>query len=246
MDEIAFGRAIRAIRVRKRLTQDALGARAGVSRSAIARIEQGHASRVTIASLDRVAGAMGARVLVKLLWQAEGLDRLLDSRHATTVEEVIRVLGSTGWQVATEVSFSEYGERGSIDVLAFQPEARALLVVEVKTAIGDAQELQSTLDRKVRLAATIARRRRWEGASVSTLLVMVDSRTNRTTVGRLAVTFGGAFPDRNVAVRRWLAEPEPDRPLRGLWFLNIGTEAVVTQRVRRRRVRARHEDSTQR
>ena len=52
VDEIAFGRSFRALRLRKRLTQDELASRAGVSRGVIARIEQGHANHVTVATLD--------------------------------------------------------------------------------------------------------------------------------------------------------------------------------------------------
>ena len=206
--------------------------RAGVSRSVVARIEQGRAGHVTLATLEQVAAALGARVLVKLLWQGEGLDRLLDGRHAAVVEEVVRVLRAAGWTVATEVSFNEYGERGSIDVFAFHPETRSLLVVEVKTVIGDAQELQSTLDRKVRLAPRIARDRGWWPATVSKLLVIVDTSTNRERIDALRATFSTSFPSRTWAVRHWLASPGRDRPLRGIWFLRTGRQAVVTQRVR--------------
>jgi transcriptional regulator with XRE-family HTH domain len=235
MDEIAFGRGLRAIRIRKRLTQDELADRAGLSRSVIARIEQGRGARVAVVTLDRVAATLGARVFVRLHWQGDALDRLLDARHAITVEEVVRVLRLAGWEVATEVSFSEYGERGSIDVLAWHPETSALLVVEVKTTIADAQELQSTLDRKVRLASKIGRSRGWPARSVSRLLVVVDSRGNRQRVSGLAMTFGAALPSRTWAVRRWLASPAADAPLRGIWFLRTGPQAVVTQRVRKPR-----------
>jgi transcriptional regulator with XRE-family HTH domain len=241
VDEIAFGRGLRAIRIRKRLTQEDLGAGARVSRSVIARIEQGHAALVTVATLERVAGALAARVLVKLLWQGEGLERLLDSRHAITVEEVVRILRSAGWEVATEVSFNEYGERGSVDVLAFHPVAHVVLVVEIKTTIGDAQEVQATLDRKVRLAPKISRSRGWQATAVATLLVVVESRSNRATVARLGATFAVAFPARNLAIRRWLRAPHRQPPLRGLHFLNSGPQAVVTQRVRPRRKRATHD-----
>jgi transcriptional regulator with XRE-family HTH domain len=241
MDEVTFGRSVRALRIRKRLTQEELGNRAGVSRGVIARIEQGRAARVTVATLERVASALGARVLVKLLWQGEGLDRLLDGRHAVTVEEVVRFLRAAGWQVATEVSFNEYGERGSIDVLAFHRSARSLLVVEVKTTIADAQELQSTLDRKVRLAPRIVRDRGWSVGSVAKLLVIVDTRANRLQIDRLAMTFATSFPSRTWAVRRWLASPTAVEPLCGIWFLRIGTEAVVSQRVRTRRTASTHE-----
>jgi transcriptional regulator with XRE-family HTH domain len=234
VDEVAFGRAFRAIRIRSRRTQHEVAMRAGVSRSVLARIEQGHGSRVTVATLERVASVLDARVFVKLLWRGDALDRLLDHRHALTVECVHRVLRAEGWEVATEVSFNEWGERGSIDVLARHAGTGLLLVAEVKTVIADVQELQVTLDRKVRIGRTIARRRGWETLGTAVLLVVVESRSNRVRVARLGATFGGTFPDRNRAVRAWLAAPDGKRPMRGLLFLNIGTEAVVMQRVRAR------------
>ena len=150
------------------------------------------------------------------------------------VEEVVRVLRSANWVVATEVSFNEFGERGSIDVLAFHRETRSLLVIEVKTTIADAQDLQASLDRKVRLARKIAADRGWHARSVAKVLVLVDTRANRQRVGVLSATFTVTFPSRTWAVRRWVANPSEREPLRGIWFLRIGSQAVVTQRVRRR------------
>ena len=131
VDTVAFGRGFKALRVRKRLRQDDLAADAGVSRGAIARIEHGHADKVTVETLEKVARPLGARVVCRLSWNGEYLDRLLDADHAAIVEQVVRFLAATGWLVATEVSFNVWGERGSIDVLAFHPASRILLVVEV-------------------------------------------------------------------------------------------------------------------
>ena len=49
------------------------------------------------------------------------------------------------------MSFSIFGERGVIDVAAWNAEHRALLVIELKTDIVDVNELVGTFDRKVRL-----------------------------------------------------------------------------------------------
>jgi transcriptional regulator with XRE-family HTH domain len=57
MDAIGFGRGVRALRMRSRLTQEQVSAKAGVSRSVVARIEQGRGERVTVATLERVAAA---------------------------------------------------------------------------------------------------------------------------------------------------------------------------------------------
>ena len=206
-----------------------------MSRGAIARIEQGHAASVTVETLEKLAEQLGARVLCRLLWQGEGLDRLLDSNHAAIVEQVVRVLSGLGWEVATEVSFNHFGERGSIDILAFHPATRLLLVVEVKSVVPDVQATLVTLDRKERLARQIAHARGWHAVAAGALLVIRDDRTARRRIGEHAATFGTAFPDRIARIRAWIRRPDPDRPLRGLWFLTSESHAVARQRVRRPR-----------
>lgn len=233
MDPILFGRGVNALRLRKRWRQDDLAAAARVSRGVIARIEQGQAARVTVETLDKVAAALGGRVTCRLTWNGEGLDRLLDAEHAAIVEAVVRTLRSSDWLVATEVSFNNFGERGSIDVLAFHPDTRALLVVEVKSVVPDVQATLVTLDRKERLAKEIARKRGWDAGAVARLLVIGDNRTARRRIEAHAATFRNAFPDRARDVRRWLAVPEAGRPLRGLWFLSGESQPVAKQRVRR-------------
>ena len=52
---------------------------------------------------------------------------------------------SRRWVTAAEVSFSEHGERGSIDVLAGHPDTRSLLVIEVKASLGSLED-ESALD----------------------------------------------------------------------------------------------------
>ena len=187
---------------------------ADVSRGVVARIEQGHADRVTVATLERVAAALDARSSCRLGWNGEGLDRLLDADHAAIVEQVVRdLLRATGWVVATEVSFNVYGERGSIDVLAFHPPTRVVLVVEVKSVVPDIQATLATLDRKVRLALGIARERGWSGGrGVS------DSWSSATTEPRDAGSrsmprrSAARFPIEPRVIRRWLHGPGSDVP----------------------------------
>ncbi len=233
VDTVAFGRGFKALRLRKQLRQDDLAADAGVSRGSIARIEQGYADRVTVETLEKVARPLGGRVVCRMSWNGEFLDRLLDGDHAAIVEQVVRFLAAAEWLVATEVSFNVWGERGSIDVLAFHPGTRVLLVIEVKSVVPDVQATLMTLDRKERLAIDIGRERGWDAAVVGRLLVVRENRTTRRRIEEHASTFGNAFPDRARAIRTWLARPEARRPVRGLWFLSSESQAVAKQRVRR-------------
>ena len=230
MDVVGFGRGIRALRLRRGIRQEDVATAARVSRSVVARIEQGRADRVTVATLDRIAAAIGARVVCRLTWQGEGLDRLLDAGHAAIVEQVVRILRANGWTVATEVTFNHFGEHGSIDVFAFHPGSRVLLVVEVKSVVPDVQATLGALDRKERLALEIARQRGWRAVSVGRILVLREDRTARRRIAAHASTFGNAFPHRIAHIRSWLRSPDPLRPIRGLWFLSGSPQPTARRR----------------
>ncbi|MDQ6793781.1 MAG: helix-turn-helix domain-containing protein [Chloroflexota bacterium] len=234
MDAVRLGRQIRALRRRRGWRQVDLAARAGLSRATIARVELGGAEDMPLRTLGRIATAMSARLDARLLWNGESLDRLLDQTHAALVEELTTRLGREGWVVAPEVSFSIFGERGSIDLLAFHPRTSLILVVEVKSALPDLQAMLVTLDRKARLASRIAQDRGWQPAGVARLLVLPNERTARRCIGAHAALLGTAFPTRGVEVNRWLRKP--DRPISGLVFVSGVRAADPRHRVGRRNV----------
>jgi transcriptional regulator with XRE-family HTH domain len=247
VDVMRLGSQYRALRLRKELRQDDVGRLARLSRSVISRLERGLVDNVRVGDLDRVATALGARLDIRMRWNGEALDRLVDESHAMLVDIVIALLRATGWDVAVEVSYSIWGERGSIDILAFHRATGILVVVEVKSVVPDNQEMLATLDRKTRLAARIARDRGWEARSVARLLVVGDSATSRRRVARLASTYDVAFPLRGQAVRQWVRTPVGS--MSGLLFLSCGPRGsgrkagLVRHRIRRgRTARARPVD----
>src|SRR6187402_3258204 len=207
MDAIRFGLGIRALRRRRGWTQEGLATHAGVSQSAVSRIERGKGDHLTAVALGSVAKALGARLKIQLFAEGENLDRLLDADHAQIVETVTTLLTRRGWEVVPEATFSIYGERGSIDILAFHPPTGALLVIEVKSVVPDVQATLGGIDRKVRLAAQIARERGWHVRSVSRWLVIADTTAARSRIERHAATFAAALPARTVELRNWAARP---------------------------------------
>ncbi|MEW5990613.1 MAG: MmcB family DNA repair protein [Chloroflexota bacterium] len=166
-------------------------------------------------------------------WQGEALDRLLDADHATLVERVVRELQGAGWRCLVEVTFAIGRERGSVDVLALHEATGTLLVIEVKSVIPDIQATLATLDRKVRLGPAIARDRGWRCERVATILVVAEGRTHRRRVQAVGATFATHLPARTSEVRRFLARPSGT--IRGLWFLSISTQATGRHRVGRSR-----------
>jgi hypothetical protein len=194
-----------------------LAAEAKVSRWVVAEIEAGRGDRITADRLIRVVAALGGYLSIRIQYRGEGLDRLRDRRHAALVDQLVARLHGDGWEVATEVSFNVFGERGSIDILAFEPTSGALLVIEVKTAVPDLGGMLATLDRKVRLARDLAEARGWQVRTVGRLLVLPEARTARRRIDDHAATFRNAFPARNIEVNRWLRAPAGG--LSGLLFL---------------------------
>ena len=217
MDGLRFGRQFRPLRVRARRRQIDVAARAGLSRSLISAIDRGELSGVTVGAVTRAAAALGADVDLRLRFRGEHLDRLLDEDHARIVDVVVHRLKHYGWTVEVEASFSIWGERGSVDVLAFRASSGSLLVVEVKSAVSDSQDTLHRLDRKTRLASQLAEGRGWWVRTVSRLLVIGDSDTSRRRITRLAATYDAALPDRGGTVRRWLRTPE--NAISGLLFV---------------------------
>lgn len=212
-----------------------------MSRSQVGRIERGESASLPVATVDRVAVAAGGSAELLLRWNGEGLDRLLDEEHARLVEEVVRRLRGLGWDVAVEVSFSRYGERGSIDVLGFHPGHRALVVVEVKSVTPDMQAMLGGLDRKARLGPVIARDRGWDPVVVARLLVLGDTRTNRRRLEAHEATVRAALPAGTREVRRWLTDPRPPG-IAGVWFL-ADVPGADRNLARRHRIRVRRGDS---
>src|SRR5690606_18288217 len=135
--------------------QVALAARAGVGRRAVSLLETGHAGALRLREVEAIIVALGGRLDMRLLWNGPELDRLLDEAHAALGASVKRRLERWGWLVRVEVSYSHFGERGRIDLLAFHPAPRVLLVIELKSELVDVQALLGSLDVKVRLAPRI-------------------------------------------------------------------------------------------
>jgi transcriptional regulator with XRE-family HTH domain len=207
-DLIRMGRQLRALRRRKRLRQRDIAALAHVAQSTVSLVERGHADRVTLRVLEAID--------LTLRWRAGDLDRLMDGDHADIGAEVATLLRRHGWEVHAEVTFSVGREHGSIDLLAWHPESRTLLVIEIKTEIVSAERLLRSLDVKVRLAPGLVRRFGWRPLTVSRLIVVAESTTNRRRAGTLRPLLGAEAITDARELRGWVRQPTG--PLDGLWL----------------------------
>lgn len=128
------------------ITQRELAAAAGVSRSHIAGIETGRVDP----SLD----------LVWSIADRLGLDIQMVGRQPTVIErrrgDIVharcsiffdRRIQQAGWETAREVEVSAGRLHGWIDLLAFDPRSRTLVIIEVKTRLDDI----GAVERQIRL-----------------------------------------------------------------------------------------------
>jgi transcriptional regulator with XRE-family HTH domain len=218
MDDVRIGNSLRVLRVRKRLRQTDVARRAAVGREVVSRLERGGLGRTPVATLRAVATALGASVDIRLRWQGAEIDRVVGAAHAELGGAVARLLGRRrGWQWRAEVSFSIYGERGVIDILAWHARTRSLLIIELKTELVDPQTLMASMDRRTRLAHQIAARFGWQPATTSCWVILSESSTNRRRVHDHRDLLRSAFPADGHAARRWLTAPRGRLSALSLW-----------------------------
>ena len=181
----SLGASVRAVRVALGLSQRVLGERIGRSQVYVSLVERGRVPGLSITEADSLCGALGATLVLGI--EAPVLlagSRQRDAAHARCVAYVMRRLTKEGWIVRREVQIGTPARPGWIDVLAFHPELRVLLVIEIKTELIDLSGLERQLGWYAREARHAAGSLGWSAAEV------VRLRENAAGIGQ-------AFP------RRW-------------------------------------------
>jgi transcriptional regulator with XRE-family HTH domain len=180
MRDLEVGRLLRMLRIRRGWRLRDVADRTGLSPATIGRTELGSITSVSVVRTH--AAVLDIRVDWRVAGRGADVARLLDEEHAAIVETMAASLAKAGWQVEAEASYSEYGERGRIDLLAFDPSMKLLAVVEVKTELADLQDLFGNLSAKARLAPGVGRRNGWPSSRVVTVLAVAATGANRSTV----------------------------------------------------------------
>ena len=218
MNRRDIGRLHRILRQRARLTQEELAARAGVARWKVVRLEANDLDHLRVRDIEACLGAVGARLTIDAYFRGAASDRLLDDLHAAIVGACVRALAPIGWETHVEISFNDYGDRGSIDLLAWHAQSHTLLILEIKSELAGIEGLLRPFDVKCRLAPGIAAKRfGWQARNVAKVLVLPSERTCRRQVERHADVLRAALPASAADVRKWLRRPAG--PISGIWFV---------------------------
>jgi transcriptional regulator with XRE-family HTH domain len=230
VDDVRVGQWVRSERRRKGLRQADVARLAGVSSQTVLTVEHGRLAHLSLHAIRAVARAVaielpfGPRSI-----HGRTIDRQVDSRHAALVDRVVTLLRDAGWTVEVEWPFNHYGDRGSVDVLAWHPTLGSLLLIEVKSELRNVQDTLRALHVKRGVVPRLlAQERGWRPRSLGVVLVVPEIRAERDRIDRHGATFASALPARTVEVKRWIADPSGR--LSGVWFLQIPRTTLAMQK----------------
>jgi transcriptional regulator with XRE-family HTH domain len=165
----------------------------GISVAQYSRIERGLSPDLTVALGARKCAVLGLRLSVRAY--PEG-DPIRDAASQALLERLhVRCHPSIAWR--TEVTFPTPGDLRAWDATAVRPTFH--VGVEAETRLRDVQALDRRLGLKER-----------DGGMDRLILLVLDTRTNRSTIRAYADIFQGRFPvSQAVALQRLAAGEDP-------------------------------------
>ncbi len=210
---IRLGELVRDARELVGWTQGELAQRSRSSQAAISRMEHGVAEVLDVLLVERVLDALGMRSEL----QVEG--RHLGDRRRQREPVHARINGFVAGQLARreflsalEVEVGAGSVRGWIDLIAFRPADRALIVNETKGDLPDVGAFQRSLAFYEREARVAANRLGWSPTRVVVLATLLDS---ARLAERLADNRGlltRAFPSPIERLLTWIDNPAAPAP----------------------------------
>lgn len=197
------------------ITQAELAAAVGVSRAHIASVEAGRANP-SLEVVDRIGRALGLDLqLVGRTPTVFNSPSQRDAVHAWCSGYAGRRLAGSGLDVRREVTIGRGRSRGWIDLLAYDPRRRLLVVVEIKTWIDDLGSIERQLDWYQREAPTTARAFGWRPVRTVAWVLALASAEVDETLRRNRDAVARAFPARARDLSTFLAGAEI-APTRGI------------------------------
>lgn len=201
-----LGGELRIARHRRRLTQEQLGGRAGLSRSAISTIERGRGGSHTLDTWQRLALAVDRPMRIEL--RRDAREEPADAGHLAVQELVMRLGRQAGYRGTFELSTRPSEPSRSTDVGLRNDRARLLILVECWNTFGDVGAAVRSTNRKLAEVAELAiavggdRPHR-----IASCWVARDVERNRQLLARYPELFASKFPGSSALWVRALTGP---------------------------------------
>ena len=192
-----LGGRIREARARRRLTQQQLGARVGLSRSAVSAIERGLGGGHTLDTWQRLAVALDIRLNIDL--GRDPVEEPIDAGHLRIQELVLRLGRAAGYHGSFELATRPADPARSTDVGLRDDRRRRLTFVECWNTIGDLGAAARSSSRKLAEAEALAVAVGGERPHrVAGCWVVRATARNRDLVRRYPEVFTARFPGSSV------------------------------------------------
>jgi transcriptional regulator with XRE-family HTH domain len=242
------GVAFRTIRRSLGATQQQVADAAGLSKSLVCDLELGHVG-VSLDSVDRVAIAMGCRPEIVLrgpvlLGRPGGERSTGDLAHARIVGATRRILVRAGFECLVEQEIAAGNTRGWIDLIAYDPTHRRLIVIECKTQLRDLGGLDRQVETYARSCLQVAAAHGWQPIEIVVVVVVLATAENDAVILANRDLLGSRYPMRG---RAGVAALLDNGPIGGRGVLLIdparrGRAAFLTSRADGRRTEAPYRD----
>jgi transcriptional regulator with XRE-family HTH domain len=240
-----LGAALLACRRDRGWSQARLATESGVPQTVISTIERAIHRTPPLETVRLICEALDAELVVDIRpARLVGRSDQKDPAHAACVAATRRILEPAGWRTESEVEIVTGRAHGFIDLVAFDPLTRRILVVEVKTEIRDVGALERQMSWYLRTAPAAALRLGWHGRSVGGIVVALATTAVDAAVLANRGELAAAFPVRGRAARAVMVGGQSiDR--RGLVLLDPvrrGTAGLITFAADGRRTPAPYRD----
>jgi transcriptional regulator with XRE-family HTH domain len=225
-----LGREVQATRKRRRLTQDALANRVGISRQRLGDIEAGRGGGAPLTVWFALGEALGRPFRSEFV--RDRLEEPVDAGHLAIQELVLKLGRSAGYEGRFELPTRPADPARSSDAPLLDRRGRRLILVECWNTFGDLGAAARSSDRKLADAEALAVVLGGEGKpfKVGLCWVVRDTARNRGLVARYEHIFASRFPESSA---RWAnaitnGGPIPDAP--GLVWCDLRATRLFARR----------------
>lgn len=226
------GGAVRAARRRRNMTQTALGGRAGISKSAISRLERASSTNAsTVGDVVVVAMALGLTLRIEVA--RDPREEPADAGHLAIQELLLSLGAKVGYSGRFELPIRPVDPWRSIDVCLRDRAGARYLVLEALNLVGDVGAGVRSFHRKLASAGEVAAGHGHPGATIYGAWVVRATKRNRELVARYPAVFAATFSGSSSGWIQALttgAEPPPEPGL--VWSDLAATRVYAWRRPR--------------
>lgn len=229
-----LGGDLKDSRVRRRLTQRALGHRAGLSQGRISDLERGDGASAPLETWIALGIALGRPLAVSFSREIETAEPR-DAGHLRAQDLLLGFARRLGRRADLELPSRPTDPSRAIDVVIRDDLDRALILIEIWNRLDDLGAAIRSTTRKLAEADGLAVLAAGDGAPyrVASCWLLVDTVANRRLLARYPEIFAARFRGSSVGWVRCLVDGAAAPPSPGLAWIDTRAGRIVPVRHRR-------------